>query len=1290
MEDWLTFEQCLALDYNRNMVVTAGPGAGKTRVLTERFCHLFLTNDDLEIEEILALTFTEKAAEEMKARIYLKFIQMLNRLGCRDEGHTNLRARIRHGLDKFSKNRIGTIHSFCAYLLRQYPVEAGVDPGFIIVQGFSRREMIMNAIGKAVSSMSRKKPDDFTRLMGVFGTKENLMEAVKNTMEHPVVFNRVLETRGFLFGGEEWKDEVFKEYCRHIRDNQVIPYYQGLKELKKGRGQHEEVMKIFSDWYGKRDLPEKNFGIPELFGGIRELCEKRPKGSSRLAVWHGAREISYINMAERFFPDLFYCFNPDDIFLQELDRYLMLAKEAFEYYQQEKDMINALDFADLEAGSLRLLRELYQSPNRYLLQRILDRFRYVMVDEFQDTNRCQWEIISLLVSGGESKSAEPVLADDKLFVVGDKRQAIYRFRGADVTVFDRVTEAIRSSNSNNNRPLFFQEEDVSEKILRAVPEFKVKIREYGENLGRFSMEETSRIFRGDIRMGLNFRSCPGLIEFFNRTFSNIFGNKGACDTREYECKHMPIKEGSVPGRVKGRGSVAFHLIPEGGKSTREYSKQEKEASLVAEIINNMLGKNGKDNPEYKLYGDIRHKVERGEPAIGILFFAYTHINTFESIFREAGLPFAVNRGKGFFRCQEVMELVQLLRYLADERQSISFLAVLRGSIFGLTDPEIFELFEQGGDVFKSVLGSPKGYIREIGKQIRTWRLLKDRLSIRELIRTVVRERGLVGTLSSHPDRVQKLANVEKLIDMARQFELEVNGFLPEFVSYCMKSAEEADGEGEALAVLPRGVPVHLMTVHAAKGLEFPMVIIPELDRPLPRGPAAGKPMPLLFDYDSRPREYSEPEGLIPAFDVEYPARDHRKTSGPLTFFLKHRNGLEDTAENRRVFYVACTRAMDHLILTGHISVAEDKVQKKGLTTNDYREAASIMELLDDTWGIRSNFSPEKIGLHPGKDEFPRIVWSEPVSKEYTGVSSREADLTPDDFGRKDENILAGDYTGKIIISSPCHLSPTALALYKKCPLKFYYRYQLKIPEDSIHPAFAGEQGHLAEGEEEGTAEYRITGSIVHAYLERHEFGSELEEELLESLFATFLGRNTEAMISGGLDIDRIKMRSKKLLLKVTGDKYLLKMLAGVPRYSEMPFLLNGNGYILRGRIDMLFGEKGGNEWSLLDWKTGEPGDRSPHDFAAEQYYDLQLACYKWAVESVKNRKVKNTYIYMASAGKLLRIEPRQEPEMEIRGVISFLDGYKQQPEEKSRVIREIKRKQGECLRCGYLEQGLCV
>ena len=1292
MPDYLTFEQYCAFDYKRNMVVTAGPGAGKTRVLTERFCHIILTNDDVDIGEILALTFTEKAAEEMKARIYIELSRVMNELRRKEGSNNKIVRRLKGVLDTFSKNRIGTIHSFCAHLLRQYPVEAGIDPGFVIIQGLAQREMILRAITSTISSVSKENKNDLTQLMRIFGNRGHFLEAIKNVIEHPLNLKRILATRDHLFKKKDWMDQVFTEYCRYIKDYILTPYYNGLKELKYGKGQYDQVMDLLNEWYQKKDSCPDDFGLPSLFTHLRRLSQERLAKSSRLTVRCCNREISYLDMLNSYYPDLFVIFNPDRIFKQELTRFLELAKASFDSYQIEKGRVNVLDFADLESRTLEFLTALFSEENPSFIKRIQERFKYIMVDEFQDTNRNQWEIIRFLISDKDKKGS-PVLRKDKLFVVGDKRQAIYGFRGADVTVFDNVTEEIKRSNASSKRPFFWNDDQIVKKILDIDQDLGKRFNDQATLFNSISGEEQEKILRGDIYLNSNFRSDLVLIEFFNNTFNHIFSNKGASEVEEYESEYLPIEKAQSSDDKEEEGSVALHIIPtEKGRSprTEEYSKAEREASLIVEIIKRLMGREGKGVPEYKLYQSVRERIEKGELAIGILFFAYTHIKTFETIFREAGLPFIVNKGKGFYRCEEVMEMVQLLAYLVDERQRISILTALRGSIFALTDPEVFDLFTDDRPLYETLLSSPQEYLKRIGNQLHAWQLLADHLQIPELIRTIIRDRGLIATLSAHPNRIQRMANMEKLIEIARQFELEGNGSLSDFVSYCLRQAEEEDDEGEAVVDQIKGISIHLMTIHAAKGLEFPMVIVPELDRAVPKEPKPGKPLRVYHAHHSRTKVWNDEEGLLPIFSVEFPLLDFRSVLSPLSFILKGRNTLEDVAENRRVFYVACTRAMHHLILTGHMVVGKNKDNKNPLTFLDYKQGVPIMDLLDDIWGVRKRFREDMMGIYPQKKEFPLVVWANPTPQVFAGVGSCKTKLSPDDFGKIDDRIKKLDFTDSLAIPSYYQLSPTSIAMFKRCPLKFYYRHRLNIPED---PSFLVGSDYIDDTSEDksegGTIEMRIIGIIVHNYLERHVFGSGFDQGLLDALFATFLGQKKETMLLESRALKRIKAGVKELILTTITDKALLELLTGVNQYSELPFVLNNNGYTLRGRIDKLFKDKRNEGWTIIDWKTGGLQGKDPVSFAREHYFDLQLACYKLVVERLKNVRVKGAYLYFIALGRLVEIDYKGDLGSEVDGLIGFIENYKMDPKKIEKGIKEIKKVEGECFKCGYYELEIC-
>ena len=335
LED-LTFQQFCALDRNRNMVVTSGPGAGKTRILSHRFCFILLTDDTVSLPQILTLTFTEKAAEEMKGRIYEMLGQLDRDLYTGNKGDENLRKRIREAREQFHKNRISTIHSFCADLLRNHPVESGIDPGFVIIQGARQRNIMEQAIETGVSSVWESDRDTLFPLLQSFGSRTRLLRALHNVLEHPISFRRVKETSERLFHTSGWQLQVFKEYCRVIKEESLIPYLEGLRRWEKGRDHVEMMLSILENWQNHEAESDENFGLPNLFLTLRAMVNDRESGNPRLAVKRGLKEISYVDLLDQFYPDLFYAFSPDNLFEKQFRSFVKAGQVCIESYQREK------------------------------------------------------------------------------------------------------------------------------------------------------------------------------------------------------------------------------------------------------------------------------------------------------------------------------------------------------------------------------------------------------------------------------------------------------------------------------------------------------------------------------------------------------------------------------------------------------------------------------------------------------------------------------------------------------------------------------------------------------------------------------------------------------------------------------------------------------------------------------------------------------------------------------------------------------------------------------------------
>jgi hypothetical protein len=352
-----------------------------------------------------------------------------------------------------------------------------------------------------------------------------------------------------------------------------------------------------------------------------------------------------------------------------------------------------------------------------------------------------------------------------------------------------------------------------------------------------------------------------------------------------------------------------------------------------------------------------------------------------------------------------------------------------------------------------------------------------------------------------------------------------------------------------------------------------------------------------------------------------------------------------------------------------------------------------MDLLDDIWGISTRFQEEMVGNYPPEaHEFPLIVWAKPRIKGFSGVSAAETTLSPDDFAKVDDRVRALDISNKITIPAHYQLSPTSLTLFKKCPLRFYFKYQLGIPEGSV--LFPGEDGtgDLWEDKDGGeTVESRIIGTIVHAYLERHCFGSPLDEDLLASVFATHLEQEKETILLQRRRILEIRNRVRELIGRAVNDDTLLEMLSGVAQYNELPFAFNGSGYTLRGRIDKLCRSKETDAWAIIDWKTGELQGNDPVASAVENHFDLQLACYRLVVEDLKNAPVHGTFLYYASLGKLIQVDYGADPQREIDELIGFIESYRVSTDkgEIRKLIKKAKSGRGECITCGYHPLGIC-
>jgi len=1121
----LTGEQKNALNLDKNLLVLAGAGSGKTRVLTERYLkiveHSIARGRPVKPGNILVVTFTEKAAGEMRERIQKRVENQ------RGEDWENFS-------DHFLDNQISTFHSFCARLLKTFPLESGVDPEFRVIEGFDQQQLLMETVEKEINQLSRVQDRGLEKLLSLWNRRQlekNLIELVdkryeiKNILEEyensnpdelldrwfgkkefPYLsYKEIIELLQPLIGYSELNVQESDKGISFIRDLADFYFYLQNKGLppdiwEEAIDFHELVKKFISsgdyltmkshhqvgikgNWKG---LEKEHQEMKKLLLEIRENLERiLPPEDINLLPTRFDRE------AARLFPHL-----------------AQIVRGCIDRFQKAKKQQNFLDFNDLEGFTHSLIVN-----NKTVSQKLGDRFRYIMVDEFQDTNSRQWEIIERIWRGGKKSN---------LFLVGDIKQAIYSFRGGDVTIFHRGKREILNS---------------------------------GE----------------EIIFNKNFRSCGSLIKFFNSFFKELF--KGA--SAEYEAPFQELE----PGEEKKDfpGEVMALVINEKGDRLSRISA---EARTVAEKVSDLLPLLEEDQKK---------------PRLAILLRSLTHVHHYEKALRKKKTGFTTVRGKGFFNQQEIFDLCNLLFFLANPRKDIELVGLLRSPLIGVSDPEIFELAQIEGNSFweKIQKAEDKLWIN-IKKDLSRWFFLKDRLPLGEFLQAIIMDSRLFLNLSLGERSQQKIRNVEKFLEIARRFSRGGRS-LGEFNHFLEQQLKTPTEEGEAVTDVDTDVVI--MSIHQAKGLQFPAVILADLAGQFNWG--HGDPI--------RKGKIGEKEEL--GFGVIDPETGLRGTPA-VRKRIGERLKVEQLAEEKRLFYVAVTRAERYLLLVGS--------RENNREIDDFSQAKSFLDWLEVAYG------------GPG---FP-LAREEGVLK-VEEVEETEKDLSPLPGVEKNpvsflEGISEEELVGWKPKPLPGHLeielSPTDLSLYLTCPLRYYYRQELLVDERMLLP-----RKDFGSGEKKRVEPVKV-GKILHGLMEQKTYqatGQIWEDQLKNLEISQELQKDYQKELRKHLDnlqasgwLDRINRAEEDIREK----KFRVKW------KKKDNLVIN-----LKGIVDRLIREKDG--WKLIDFKTTHIGDKDIEEITCKNNYHIQLACYIEALGCLQpGVEIEQAWLIYTSAGQAMEIK----------------------------------------------------
>jgi ATP-dependent helicase/nuclease subunit A len=1167
----LTNEQRDALGVRgASVALSAGAGCGKTSVLTERFLNQLQRDMNgrpaaEKLHEVVAITFTDRAAREMRDRIRMKCYDRLENAPA-EQAESWLRL-----LRSLDGARISTIHSFCGALLRAHAVEAQLDPRFVVIEQ-SQAETLLAEIIEDVLREKLSDPSDplngpIVDLAANFG-----LDRLQSMISTILAAGRAVDFDAWIDKGPAELVTIWNNFRQTVVVPAVLNNFVELpasRELLSAAGAMEPaggklgqrctaILRFFDGLVDAGGPADRLNGIIENARvlGLRKTDRSDPNYEQFKTAAEKVRDAADKALA-------FFRWNPDAALadakagLQLLD----VSREVLKAYEARKQELAWIDFDDLLAKAARLLAD---PAHKELQEQIASQIKLLLVDECQDTDPIQVALIESLCG--------PRDAGGKLFFVGDYKQSIYRFRGADPKVFLRM----QSQTSSHGR----------------------------------------------LPLTRNFRSQPAILNFVNALFCEALDGdpQGASDVGRPDGKshqvlrYEPLR--ASRGQITPTPAVEFlwakiDSVNKNDSGAREFARQQ-EAELIARRIRSMLDQQEKLVAQNDADGQRTARKPEFKD-IAILFRALSNVEHYEAALRAYDIDYYLVGGHAFYAQQEIHDVVNLLRSLDSPSNTISLAGALRSPLFALDDETLYWLAQhpQGlaAGLFAESLphelnARQRSRASTAASQLRALREAKDRLSISGLLNKAMSLTGYDAAILAEFMGERKLANLRKLQDQARSFDQSGALCLSDFIVQLSQFIVEQPREALA-ATHPEGTNVvRLMTIHQAKGLEFSIVFVADFGRD-----ARNNDRPVAW--------YPEMGPL-----VKMPLKG--KTAKHISGFDLHQaiKLREDQEELIRLLYVATTRAADYLVLSG------------GLFESDFESPGlPWLRLLSERFDLANGQFRGKL---PAGDahEFPLVKVAE--NDCAGGLSTRSGAKRVDldtvltniterlKSESSKENVVI-DFVDRYV--APIEIDRAAQRRLSVSRLSGQLHL---IPEQSATLGKA-EEGmglqHAAAGAELGT--------LVHRILARLDFartGTSSDVSNLRKVIACAL-ENTDdetheftepavAMLEGYLRSNRAKeLRDARRLYRE-----LEFLLAWPPNCDEMQRMAQGERLrnptmspedtpqrYIQGFIDCLYQDAAG-QWHLLDYKTNQVSPEKAAAAAAQ--YEMQMGVYALATEQI--------------------------------------------------------------------------
>ncbi|SFA79496.1 MULTISPECIES: helicase-exonuclease AddAB subunit AddA [unclassified Bacillus (in: firmicutes)] len=1232
---------------DQDILVAAAAGSGKTAVLVERMIQKIIAEEDpINVDELLVVTFTNASAAEMRHRIG----EALEKAIDKDPGSQHLRTQ----LSLLNRASISTLHSFCLEVIRKYYYLIDIDPGFRIadqIEGQLLRDEVMDELFE--DEYGKQGNEDFFKLVDTFsndrsdtGLQDIVAKIYEFAMSNPMP--------------AKYLDSIVNMY--KVDPNQSLedlPFIQTL------------LYDIELQLQGAKQLLERGLELTRLPGGPAPRAENfeddlkivdtlfMAKNDSWMTLYHAMQTWSFSRakpckkgmfdegltekakelrdkakklletMKTELFtrkPESFLCdMNEMKPLIQTLVGLVQSFADRFDQLKREKGLV---DFSDLEHSSLAILANRPSEDGQLLPSEAAiayrDHFKEVLVDEYQDTNMVQETILKLVSKQGENGN---------LFMVGDVKQSIYRFRLAEPNLF----------------------------------------------LGKYNLFGNGESGPGlKIDLAKNFRSRFEVLEGTNFLFKQLMGVKvGEIEYDEPaelkkgapypEDKSYPI-ELMLIDQAQGSSSESEDDAEEASSDATEFDKDDLkqsqlEARAMALKIKRMIAE------QKEVYNA---KTNTGRPVmyrdIVILLRSMTWAPQIMEEFKQQGIPIYANLSTGYFEATEVAIMMSLLRVIDNPYQDIPLVSVLRSPIVGLDEEELAKIrihhkkntfFEALSDfcsrVPKEETEGAYEKVRYFYEKLKDWRSQARQGALSELIWQLYRDTRFYDFAGGLPGGKQRQANLRALYDRARQYEETSFRGLFRFLRFIERIMDRGDDLGAARALGEQEDVVRMMTIHSSKGLEFPVVFIAGLSRQF-NTIDIKKPYLLDKEYGFAAK-YVNPEKRI-----AYP-------SLPQLAF-KRKKKMEMLAEEMRVLYVALTRAKEKLYLLASVKDLRKKLEQWADTSQnmdwllkDYERAAAnsyfdwvgpalmrhrdagelLVDSGDHSHGYKEIYNHRSAWDIKVLSAADLRVEEELAEQEMENLLDfvKEGQFVPIHSSLKEEisDRLTWTYENKDAATHRSKQSVSEMKRHREISdeqsgtdlLRKFRKPLLNRPrfiqEKALTPAERGTALHmvmqhidLAKPIDAGSFQQQVTDMVARELL-TEEQAEVIDVALIEQFFETEIG---------------------KRMLAAKSVKREIPFSLALPARSIYPDWRGAEESIfIQGVVDCLFEDEEG--LVLLDYKTDAITERYKGGFEQakrimEDRYRMQIELYAKAVEQIWKKPIQHRYLFFFDGANILKIE----------------------------------------------------